>query len=191
MEKPFLDVDPDPAVWLVGPTEARPLEAWLPAAVEVTLDSFAVAADHRPRVAPVVERILGDLATFESPLPYVLIRWRELHDLPLPLFLGLLDRAEADTDLDGWFGAADLPVVEEPLQEDLVAPAGMRIRRSLPYSADDAGRLAVGARYVVDTGHPDAVVLAHTASFSPTEVLKAQDDIVALLATVTVSDQTR
>ena len=189
MEKPFLDFDPDPSAWLVGPTEARPLEAWLPAAVEVTLDSFAVAPDQRPRVAPVVELILGDLARFESPFPYVVIRWRDLHDLPLPLFLGMLDRTDANAHLAGWLGAADLPVVEEPLQEDLVAPDGVRIRRSLPYSADESGQVVVGARFVVDTSHPDAVVLAHTASFSPTEVLKAQDDIVALLATVTVSDE--
>jgi len=186
---PFLDFDPDPRAWLVGPTESRPFGAWLPVAVEVTLDCFAVAPDRRPQVAAVVTRILGDLASFDSPFPYVVIRWRGLDEPPVPLYLGLVDRSDADVHVPDWLAGADLAVVEEPLQEDLSAPARPRIRRSLPYSTDETGQMAVGARFLIDTGHRGAVVLAHTASFSPAEVLKAQDDILALLATITVSDE--
>jgi hypothetical protein len=185
---PFLDFDPDPAVWLVGPTPERPVEQWIPAATEAQIDFFGLA-DHQDRERGHVGDILASTARLHpSPLPLFVLRWRELSEVPLALFFGLVDATGEPELAEQWLNAADAATVEPPVVDELDAPDGMSLRRSLVYSLDEAGAVVVGVRYVVSTGNPDGIVLAHAASDAPAEILSAREDIEALLRTVRITD---
>lgn len=126
-----------------------------------------------------------------SPLPYFLLRWRELTEVPLALFLGLVDpRAEEDL-AESWLGARDAMTVEPPVREEVPSAEGMSLHASLIYGTDDEGSVVVSLRYVVDTGHPGGIVLAHAASDAPAEILAAREDIETLLRTVAITDGRR
>ncbi|GAB2748495.1 hypothetical protein [Nocardioides pakistanensis] len=184
---PYLDLDPDPALWLIGPTPERPVEQWLPAATDAVVSDFGRGAEQA-REREHVRDVLGLTARrHPSPLPLFVLRWRELREVPMALFLGLVEREPGLTDL--WLDAEDGESVEPPVREPVPTGAGTTIERSLSYTHDGETGLTIGLRYVVDTGHPVAVVLAHTASDSPGDILAAASDVEDLLRTVRVLDQ--
>ena len=186
---PFLDFDPDPAVWLVGPTEARPVEQWIPAATEVMVEVFGFTDAQRNARELVGEVLAATARAHPSGLAYYVLRWPSPGEVPLPLFIGMVPRDEVDEADTTWLEAEDGLLVEKPVVDELVAPPGTTVRRSLPYSLSEDRTIVVGARYVVDTGHPDVFVFAHTASGEPRAVLEAQEDIEKFLATVRVVDR--
>lgn len=185
---PFLDFDPDPEVWLVGPTETRPVDEWIPAATELMVGAFGLTEEQQNARELVGEILASTARAHPSELAYYVLRWSHPAEVPLPLFIGMVPRDEVE-DLDlRWLAGEGSLTVEQPVVDELVAPPGTTVRRSLPYSLAEDRTLVVGARYVVDTGHPEVLVFAHTASGDPSDVLKAQDDIEKFLATVTVAD---
>src|SRR5690349_7694875 len=102
---PYLDLDLDPEVWLIGPTPERPMEAWLPGAVGVMSEVLGLRADQA-RERGVVEAVLGGTARqHPSPLPLFAIRWNVLTEVPLVLFFGLVEKDE-ETGRD-WLAHAD------------------------------------------------------------------------------------
>jgi hypothetical protein len=182
---PFLDFDPEAGEWLIGPTDERPLDQWLPGAVEAVIKDLGLAGRERPR--EIVRTVLNDTAArHPSPLAYFVTRWTDPAELPLTLFFGMVERSADDLD-EIWLLDADRSV-EKPIVERVEAAEGVQIRRSAVYSADDASDLVVGLRYVVDSGHPQAVVLAHTAGYSAAEMLAAREPIEAFLRTMRVLD---
>ena len=54
--------------------------------------------------------------------------------------------------------------------------------------ATKVGSVVIGARYVVDVGHDDMIVLARIASFSPKAVIAVQGAVIELLSSVRVVD---
>jgi hypothetical protein len=184
---PFLDVDLDPEVWLIGPTPERPLDAWLPGAVDVTCEGFGLEADQA-RERDVVEAVLGGTARqHPSPLPLFAVRWPELLQVPLVLFFGLVEK-DQDTG-EAWLAHADGTSVEAPLVEDVEAVEPLRIRRSFAYGTDELGALVASVRYLVDAGRTDAWVLAHAGSDQPAHLTLAREDVETLLRSVRVTDR--
>jgi hypothetical protein len=184
--EPYLDLDPDPALWLIGPTPERPVEQWLPAATDACAASFGLDTG-RTREREHIRDVLGLAARrHPSPLPLFVLRWRKPGEVPLAVFFGLVEREPGLADL--WLDAEDGNPVEPPVRERVDSPAGTTIERSLSYTHDGEAGLTIGMRYVADTGHPAAVVLAHTASDSPRDVTAAASDVEDLLRTVRVPD---
>lgn len=189
MPGPFLDFDPDPAVWIVGPTPDRPTEVWLPAATEVKAEFFGLGPEQTA-ARETVRDVLGSTARrHPSPLPYFLMRWREMHAVPVTVFLGLVDRTEDPELPTQWLDAADALPLEPPVVDTVATTSGAQVRRSLVYALDEDASIIVSLRYLVDTGHPAAFLLAHAASDVAAEMLEARDDLDALMATVTISDE--
>lgn len=173
-------------MWLVGPTPDRPYDVWAPLAADLLVDRFGLRGE--PRAEALVDAVLESLARpGASPLPHFLVSWHAPAEVPETVHLGLVPREPADL-ADRWLTVADGAPVEEPIVEELPAPAGLRLRRSLAYDRDADGGPVVSARYAVDTGHPDGVVLAHTAGDSPGDLLKVVALVDDLLRTVRVTD---
>ena len=180
-----LDVDLDRLPWIIGPTEQRPLEEWLPEAVTLMKEVFGVGRKQlevENYLAAMLERIGREE---DERLPYQLIRWLDLRELPFVASFGMAERA-GDEMIEEFLRSSDLGPVEPPVVEQLPAPAGSSIRRAITYSQPDAG-VFVEVRYVVDTGHPEAVALLHAGSRSPAEVMAALEDLDAAAATLRVS----
>lgn len=167
------------------------MESWIPAATAAQIEFFGLGKDQQQARQHVGDILASTARLHPSPLPHFLLRWRELTEVPLPLFLGLVDIAGEAGLAQNWLAAADSVTVEPPVIEELHAPATMSLRSGLVYSLDEGGSVVVGIRYVVDTGHPGGILLAHAASDAPVEVLAAREDIEALLRTVTISDTPR
>lgn len=186
---PFLDVDPDPAVWLFGPTPARPVEEWIPEATAAKSAYFGLAEDD-VRLRGHVQDVLASTARrHPSPLPWFVLRWTAIDEVPLVVFFGLAELADGEDLVAAWLGAEDAPTVESPIVEPVEAPEGMTLQRSLAFSVDGEGQVVAGLRYVVETGRTDCVVLAHAASDVPREVMQAMPDVEALLRTVRITDE--
>lgn len=158
-----IEVEPDPDVWFLGPTEHRPVDVWLPEAHELLLRIFEVDP-QRTEVADYLTAMLGRIghqSTDDEALPYQLIRWLTLHEVPDVVSFGLVERDGQQSLIEDFLTGGNQPnVVEEPVVDEVDGSDG-RIRRALTY-ADD-GVLMIALRYVVDTGEPDAVVLVETA----------------------------
>jgi len=186
-EGPFLDLDPDPALWLVGPTPDRPTELWLDPAVDAVLADFGLQ-DSVPQVRELVEAILLTTATASgSPLPSFCLRWASFGEQPLPFFFGMFERDGETASAHPWLDEAR--AVEAPVVDEVEGFGGAQCFRSFVYSTSgETGDLAVGVRYVLDTGHPGALVLGQAASDVPGDVLSATDDLEALLRTFRVTD---
>lgn len=167
------------------------MEEWIPAATAAQVEFFGLGEDQEQERRHVGDILASTARLHPSALPYFLLRWRELAEVPLPLFLGLVDPAAEEGLADSWLSAADATTVEPPVIDVLDAPEGTSLRSGLVYSLDEGGSVVVGVRYVVDTGHPGGIVLAHAASDAPVEILAAREDIEALLRTVVVSDTPR
>ena len=177
--------DPDPAVWLVGPTPPhRPYEEWLPGAVEVTSEGFeAKSEEARSYILAVLERF----GTDESmQLSEKMLRWRTITEVPLPFWFGMVPRDEVPPeDVEFFLAAENEPLVEPAMVDDVEARAGASLRRGLAYSTHPDG-ITVSVRYVLDDGHPDVMVLGYTAADAPGRLIAAFDDMEELLRTVEV-----
>jgi hypothetical protein len=181
---PRLDFEPDPAVWLVGPTEDRSGDDWMDPAVDVTARRLGIDDEKgRAYVASALATCIRDVP---GALPYRLIRWRSRDDIPLPVFLGMVYRDEFAAAGSAFLEYADQPVVEKPIVETLTAPEGRNVRRCLGYTSGEDSGLAVGLRYVVDSGSPELVALMQAASDVPAALLEALSDIDDLATTVTI-----
>lgn len=196
---PFLDFAPDPQLWLVGPTPDRPPAGWIADALEVMVDFFEIAEDDTPRLRYLLD-MLGVIGrTNPSTLPYRVLLWENLEDVPAVLYLGQVDRGvpedlvgeheggAADEITELWLEATDVVTVEKPLREVLEAPAPMRLERSLVYGHGEEVPVTVGVRYVVDVGDEGCVVLAQSAGVVPADVLSHLAEFEDLLRTVTLS----
>ena len=193
---PFLELDDNPGLWVTGPTPGRTFEEWLDWAVNTVCSNLAVEstdAEFRDYARDML-RLIGTREV--SPLPFWWLRWVERSEVPLVLYAGHLPRDPEGPDADelgdlaeGWLKADASAPVEPPIRDDLEAPAGTTLSRSLIYGQSSRQALAVSARYVVDTGHPEVIVLAHIASGSPADVLAGCGPVEDLLRTVRIEDE--
>jgi hypothetical protein len=184
VSKPRLAVDPDPAVWFVGPTDARPFEVWLPEAVDLVKGVFEIGpeqAEKEQYVTLVLERI-GQPS--ESPLPYRVVRWLDLQTLPLLASFGMVERSDAVREIEEFLSAVE-EAVETPIVEDVPGPDGLTIRRAVSYS-DVEGGLLVQVRYVVDTGDDEVVLLVLAGARSPGAIVSALDDLDTFVRTAQI-----
>lgn len=177
-----LDFDLEESTFVIGPTEARPFDVWLPQAVELMKTVLGVR--RRDRKA---ERYITEiLARVGRPdiYPYCVFRWLDLGELPFRASFSMVAREEADA--EDFLSAADSVPVEPPTVEEVPAPPGHTVRRSISYSEIGGGLLAE-VRYAVDTGHPEAVVWVHAATRTPGELVDALDDLDAFAASMRVT----
>lgn len=176
---PVLEASADPDVWFVGPDETRPFEQWLPQAVDLVTHTVPGAddPDRRAYVTLVLARI-GQPA--DNLLPYRMIRWLDLDELPFVVTFGMAPREDVG---DGsWFlDARDGDPVEAPIIDAVRAPDGLTVRRGVVWTEVQGG-LLVEARYVVDEADPDVVVLVQAANRVPGRVVAALDDLDRLAA---------
>ncbi|MET0931323.1 MAG: hypothetical protein ABWX74_17515 [Aeromicrobium sp.] len=186
---PELVYQPDPHLWIVGPTEERPAEEWVPGATQAIVQDFGIVDDETRQY---VERVL---ATFAAATPTELterlLRWRNIADDPFVLYLGMVDRAEwtAD-DLTAYLHSDREGLVEPAVVTDVTAPDGVTVRRSIGYSSHPEGVVA-GVRYVIDSGSPHVVALMHTATRVPGLLIEALPDLDDLARTVRAADTSR
>lgn len=181
---PELVYDPDPSVWLVGPTEQRPLEQWVPGAVDVLASDFEISD---PELRRYVNRVLERFASDESsPLTDRLMRWRSLGDTPFVLFLGMIDRAEwSDAQIEGFLTAEGEALVEPAIVTDVESTIGTIIRRSIAYITYPEG-LVAGVRYVIQGRATEAAVVMHSSTRIPGNLIEALGDVDVLAGTVDV-----
>ncbi|TNC33107.1 hypothetical protein [Mumia zhuanghuii] len=180
-----LAYDPDPTVWLVGPTENRPPEQWLPGAVAALVGDWQLTGSEEQRfVEAVLTRFAADSP---SPLTERLLRWPTIHEDPFPAFLGMVDRAHwPEEELDAFLRAEGEPVVEPPLISEIEAPEGVRIRRALVYSTDGSPAVIAAVRYVVETGDSYPIAMLHASTPQPGRLVEALPDLDDLALTVRV-----
>lgn len=172
---PRLTVRPDPAVWFVGPDEERPFEVWLPEAVELLKSVFGVGR-RQTEVEHYLTLMLERIGRpSDGPLPYRLVRWLDVAELPVVASFGMVPRED---DLHEFLSVGDPSTVETPIVEDVPAPAGTTVRRAVSYSSDEAG-LLVEVRYVVDTGDDEAVMLVLAGDRRPGAIVSVVDDLDA------------
>ena len=173
---PRLDVSPDPDVWFIGPSDERDFEAWLPRAVELLKTTFGVKRKEL-EVENYLTQMLARIGRpDDSPLPYRLIRWLDLHEMPFVASFGLAMRAEVEDHLDEFLFVGDSNTVEKPIVEDVACPEGTNIRRAVSYSQDETA-LLVEVRYVIDTGDPEMMTIVHAANRGPGEIMGALTDL--------------
>lgn len=185
MPKPVLDLDYDPDRWILGPTDDKPFATWLPEATAEMVRRFDVPATNEPAIGA-IEHTLTTVAQFEDMLSYVIVYWPDPATRPLPIYFGMEVRDDP-SDAADWLAGIDLTTVEKPVVDDVdVDRDGVTLRRSLPYSTNDDGQVLVSARYVVDTSHPDLIVLAHTAAYQAADVIEVQHELVAMLSTARI-----
>lgn len=177
------DFDLDPALWLVGPTPERPAPRWLPGAVEVLAESFGLDADDQRREA--VQAILSvTVRKHPSPLPWFVLLWEDFERVPVVVFYGLVDRALDDDVAGAWLTERAEAAVEAPLVEDVAVAEADSCRRSIIYQNHGGDSVTIDVRWALDTGHPDAVVLAHCASTVGAEVFRAIEPFEDVLRSV-------
>ncbi len=158
-----LTEEPDPALWLVGPTDERPTEVWLPGATEVLVSSFGIADQARSReLVSRMLRVVLDHA--EHGLPHLWLRWPDLETTPVALWFGIVGR-EGPAELEGFLAGVDGDAVEPPVVETLEDSPEVTLRRSQMYRTSTSGELIATVRYVVDQGYPDALVVATAATW--------------------------
>jgi hypothetical protein len=174
---PELDLDLDDLPWVVGPTEARPFERWLPEAVALMTQLFAMEPNDMPPAEEYLTAMLTRIGQSreDSLLPYRLIRWLHPEDLPVVACFGLVERGTA-REMEDFLAGGDAAPVEQPIIDVLEADRDRTVRRSQCYSQPDAG-LVVELRYVVDDAHPDLVALIHVTDRSPGALAEARDDL--------------
>jgi len=179
-----LDADLTDLPLVIGPTEHRPLDRWLGDAVELMMQTFEVEpADLQVRnyLTRMLERIGRP---DDGLLPYRLIRWLDFRDLPLVASFGMVDRAGAE-ELEAYLEFADSAPVEKPIVEVVDGRSQNVVRRALGYG-QHAEALGVEVRYLIDTGHPGAVVLLEAGTREPGALVAATEDLDAFADRVTV-----
>lgn len=182
--------DPDPAIWLVGPTENRPAEQWLPGAVAALVGDWQLTRHDEQRfVQAVLARFAADTP---SPLSERLLRWPTIGEDPFPVFLGMVEREHwPEEELDAFLRGVGEGVVEPPLVTEVEAPEDVRIRRALVYSTDGSPAVVAAVRYVVDSGAASVLAMMHASTVEPGRLVEALDDLDDLARTVRASDRPR
>lgn len=174
---PRLDISFDGLPWVIGPTDNRPFDVWLPQALAV-MEQLLEVPSGEPRMREYVEAVLRRVGQDDDthPLPYRALRWVSLPEPPFVVSFGL-SRRGTDEDHEAFLAATDSGPVEPPYVDPVEdAPAGTTIRRSVSYSQQGPG-LLIEARYLVDPGDPDAVGLMQAATRDAAELVKARDDL--------------
>lgn len=177
-----LDFDLEDSTFVIGPTEARPFDAWLPQAVGLMKTVLGVRRRDRKAEMYITEV----LARVGQPdiFPYCVFRWPDLGELPFRASFSMVAREEGDA--EDFLSAVDSVPVEPPTVEEVPAPPGHTVRRSIAYSEVGGGILAE-VRYAVDTGHPEAVVWIQGGTRTPGELVDALDDLDAFAASMRVT----
>lgn len=189
MEPLRVDLDLDDLPWVIGPTEDRPLDDWLPGAVELMMRQFAPPRRKRERVREYVTAMLTRVGRpGDDMLPYLIFRWPDPARPPDVAFFGLVGRDEEAA--DDFLAARETSPVETPLVEQVPAPPGVSVRRAVSYGRPDSA-LFVQVRYVVDSSHPDAVVYAQSGSRTPGAVIDHLDDLDAVVGRMSVAGAVR
>ncbi len=179
-----LVIDLDPAVWLLGPSADLPLERWLPVACEHLADRFDFSPDDAEAVRH-VEEVLTATGRLENDLSHEVVHWADPTSEAVPVLLGLQARS---VDTDGWLRGVDLEAADHVhLDESPVLHEGGSMRRSVMTSEDEGGQRLTSARYVVDTGDVEAVVVARVTSDDHDDLMRVEPDVVAMLRTVRVT----
>lgn len=183
-----VDLDLDDLPWVVGPTEARPFDVWLPEAVALMMRQFAPPRRKRKQVREYVTAMLTRVGRPDDDmLPYLLFRWPDPARPPDVAFFGLVGRDdEAARD---FLAAAETSPVEAPVVEQVLAQAGVSVRRAVSYGRPDTA-LFVQVRYVVDDAHPEAVVYVQSGGRGPGTVLDHLADLDAVVVRMGVAGAT-
>lgn len=172
--------DPDPATWIVGPTDDRPYDVWHPQAVELVTELFGVE-DDQPDVQRYVEAILERIGTStddDAWVRYRMIHWPVLEEIPFVVAYGLVER---HPDLEDYLLARGQGVVEEPVVVESEGLHGSTARRAVSYSQDDRG-LMITLRVLVDFGDHEVVALLDAATRDPKVLAAVVDDVDRLAA---------
>lgn len=190
LDGPYLEIDDDPARWITGPTPGRPFEPWKVWARDTIVRNLSIPPGNRQELE-YVDTVLDVVGTREvSALPYFFLRWTSIEGPPLVLYVGQAEREDEDGDVvEDWLRAEASDPVEPPVRDTLPARDGLTLERALVYGRTSRRTLSISARYVADTGHPKAVVLAHFAGTSPAEVLAGCEDVEEFLGSVHLHDE--
>lgn len=181
--------EPDATLWLIGPTEGRPADVWLPGATEILVESFGI--DDQARSHELVSRMLtAVLDHAEHGLPYVWLRWPALDVTPVGLWFGMVQR-EGPEELEGFLTGADGDAVEPPVVETLEDSPEVTLRRGQMYRNAGSDELIGTVRYVVDQGHPEQLVVATAATWELGLFPQLVEDCDALMRTVRMTGRTR
>lgn len=174
-----VDLDLDDLPWVIGPTEDRPLDDWLPGAVELMMRQFDPPRRKRDRMREYVTAMLARVGRpDDGMLPYLLFRWPDPARPPDVAFFGLVGRDDdAATD---FLAARETSPVEAPVVEQVPCPPGVAVRRAVSYAQPDTA-LFVQVRYVVDNDHPEAVVYVQSGGRNPGPVIGYLDDLDAVV----------
>lgn len=177
---PRVDVDFEGLPWIIGPTEVRPYDEWLPQVREVMRQILDVPEDE-PRLHDYLDAVLARFgAEDDHPLPYRMLRWLHLAEMPFIASFGLSQRG-TDAQQEDFLRAVDAGPVEAPYIDELddTAP-GVTARRSVSY-CDNEGGIAIEVRYLVDTGHPEVVAIVHAVTRDPGDLTAARADLDAFV----------
>lgn len=171
-----LEISADADTWIVlmvGEAEGASI---VPHQVKVLTKRFGVRRRDRGKIEPYLTAMLTRIAVGDdSPLPFRLVRWSTLDEQPFIISFGAVPRS--DDELEVFLAGGDdrASYVEPVVLEDVTAPQGKSIRRSLAQS-QQGGELFSGVRYVVDTGDPDGVGLIYGGN-TPERVAEALADV--------------
>lgn len=190
---PRLDLELADLPWVLGPTDSRPAEQWLPEAHALFLRLLDLEGERdderRATLTTYVRKVLDRVAAPDGALPYRIVRWLSIDEPPLVASFGISESGD-DAAYDAFLGALDSGPVEPAVIEDLGAPPGIRIRRGLAYSQPDTA-VFVELRYLVQFNHTDEVVLLTVGARSPVQIAQAQPELDALVATMRLSTEDR
>jgi hypothetical protein len=179
-----LDFDLDGLALVIGPTDERPLDQWLPQAVDLMKTTFRVKRRQR-QVANYLTQMLARIGQPDSVLPYRVFRWLALEDVPFVASFGLVERDIPEEEY-AFLQALDSEPVEAPTVEQLAASEGCSVRRTISYSQPD-DTLLVEVRYVVDTGHPKVLARISGGGRAPGDLVAALDDLDAFALSMRVT----
>lgn len=183
---PRIAVTPDPNVWFIGPSDEREYEEWLPQAVKLLKVAFSIGRKHAEEENYLTLMLARIGRPDDSPLPYKLIRWLDLKEMPLVAYFGMAPREEVAENFDAFLGASDANTVEKPVVEDVDTDEGISIKRAVSYNQDETA-LLIEVRYVVDTGDAELVTLVHAVNRSPGEIVGALADLDAFARSVRIT----
>lgn len=179
-----LRYEPAPGAWLVGPTDDRPVDLWLPGARDALAEDFGVTGHAESR--QFIEAVLRRFAVDDSvELTERLLRWRSIEEDPMPVFLGAVQRNEWSAGDIETFLAFEGEELVEPASIDQIDQAASTVRRSVGYGQGEDSQV-VGLRYVADSQDSDLVAVMLTATSRPGQLIEALEDIDDLARTVQI-----
>lgn len=194
---PF-DVDPDFSIWLpaLRPVELEGgdlnLEQW----ATKCADYYTPKGDPKP---PYYDRIHKQLMIFGSQdFPSWDPMWQDkwihfphLADVPLPVMLSDYDAEDngSDEELRRYLGVGNADLIEEPIVEEIHTPLGRGLRAMAYTPLKEEGKLNIIATlaYIWRVeAEGDLSITRLWATYDPTRILKAADDIHNLAMTLRI-----